>query len=107
MKKYKIKQQILVDYAGQFGIGSLKVCDQVRQTHIRFRKITDYEAYINSIDESYDAEDAIFNCYVDKIKTPQFNLVIRSQYGNGCDSKHEFIDYRGKNCFIPKKLLFC
>ena len=34
---------------------------QVRQTHIRFRKIDDYESYINAIDEGYDAEDAIFN----------------------------------------------
>ena len=38
-----------------------------------------------------------------KINTPQFNLVIRSQYGNGCDFKHEKIEYRGKNCFTPTK----
>ena len=41
--------------------GALKVSDQIRQTHIRFRHITDYEAYISAIDEEYDAEDAIFN----------------------------------------------
>ena len=27
----------------------------------------------------------------------------RSQYGNRCDFKHEFIGYRGNNCFIPTK----
>ena len=38
-----------------------------------------------------------------KINTPQFNLVNRSQYGNGCDFKQEIIEYRGNNCFIPTK----
>ena len=28
----------------------------------------------------------------------------RSQYGNGCDFKHEIIEYRGNNCFIPTKV---
>ena len=63
----------------------------------------EFESYINSIDEGYDAEGAIFNGYVYKIKTPKFNEVIRSQYGNGCDFKHESIEYRGNNCFIPTK----
>ena len=51
-------------------VGNLKVRDQIRQTHIRFRNITDYEAYINSIDEGYDAEDASFNAFIYKINTP-------------------------------------
>ena len=42
----------------------LNIGAQIRTTHIRFRNITDYEAYINSIDEGYDAEDAIFNGYL-------------------------------------------
>ena len=66
-------------------VGSLKVGDQTRHTHIRFRNITDYEAYINSIDVGYDAQDVIFNDYIYKINAPQFNLVNISQYGNGCD----------------------
>ena len=82
---------------------TLTVGDQIRQTHIRFRNISNYEAYINSIDEGYDAEDSIFNGYVYKINTPQFNLVSRSQYGNGCDFKHEIIENRGNDCFIPTK----
>ena len=43
------------------------------ETHFRFRNITGYEAYINAIDEGYDAEDAIFNGYFYKLNTPQFN----------------------------------
>ena len=35
------------------------------------------------------------------INTPQFNLVNRTQYGNGCDFKHEIIEYRGNICFMP------
>ena len=101
---HEIKQEILVDYTGEFEmVGNLKVGDQIRQTHIRFRNISDYEAYINSIDEVYDAEHAISNGYIYKINTRQFNLVNRSQYGNGCDFKHEIIEYRSNNCFIPTK----
>ena len=84
-------------------VGSLKVGDQVRQTHSRFRKISDYEAYINSIDEGYDAEDAIFNGYIYKINTPHFDKVNRSQYGNGCSFDKIIIEYRGNNCYIPTK----
>ena len=63
----------------------------------------DFEAYISAIDEGYDAEAAIFNGYIYKVDTPQFKKVNRSQYGNGCDFKHEIIEYRGNNCFIPTK----
>ena len=57
-KLHEIKNELLLDYTGEFEmIGNLKVGGQIRQTHIRFRKNTDYEAYINSIDEGYDAED--------------------------------------------------
>ena len=51
------KQEILVDYGGEYElIGKLSVGDEFRQTHIRVKKITDYESYINAIDEGYDAE---------------------------------------------------
>ena len=75
------KEEILGEFGGEFEmVGSLKVDDQIRQTHIGFRNFTDYEAYINSIDEGYDAEDSIFNGYIYKIDTLQINLVKRSQY---------------------------
>ena len=101
---HEIKQEILQDYVGTFEmVGNLKVGDQIRQTHVRFRNMDDFEAYINSIDQDYDSDDSIFNGYIYKIDTPQFNKVNRSQYGNGCDFKHEIIEYRGNNCFIPTK----
>ena len=84
-------------------VGNLKVGDQIRQTNIRFRNMDDFEACINAIDESYDAEHAFFNGYVYKIRTPQFSKVNRSQNGNGCDFKHEINEYHGSNCFIPTK----
>ena len=82
-------------------VGNLRVGDQIRQTYIRFRNMDDFETYINSIDEGYDAEDAIFNGHIYKINTPIFNKVNRSQYGNGCDFQREIIEHRGNNCFIP------
>ena len=82
---HEIKNEILLHYVGTFQmVGNLKVGDQIRQTNIRFKNMDDFEAYINSIDKDYDAEDAIFNGHIFKINTPQFNKVNRSQYGNGC-----------------------
>ena len=97
------KNEILLDYTNEFEmVGSLKVVDQIHQTHIRFRNLDHYESYFNSIDERYDAENGIFNGHIYKILTPQFISVKRSQYGNGCDFRHEIIEYR-ENCFIPTK----
>ena len=45
-------------------VGNLKVGDQIRQTHSRFRNMDDFEAYIISIDQDYASEDAIFNGYI-------------------------------------------
>ena len=101
---HEIKQEILIDNVGVFEmVGIMKVGDQIRQTHIRLRNISDYKAYINSIDQDYDSEDAIFNGYIYKIITPQFNKVNRSQYGNGCSFDKIIIEYRGNNCYIPTK----
>ena len=101
---HEIKQEILQEYEGDFEmVGNLKVGDQIRQTKIRFRNISDYEAYINSIDQDYDSEDATFNGYIYKLNTPQFNKVNRSQYGNGCSFDKIIIEYRGNNCYIPRK----
>ena len=101
---HEIKQEILQDYPGDFEmVGNLKVGDQIRQTHIRFRNMDDFESYINTIDEGYDAEDALFNGYIYKLNTPQFNKVNRFQYGNGCSFDKIIIEYRGNNCFIPTK----
>ena len=63
----------------------------------------DFGRYINAIDERYETEFGLFNRYLYKINTPQFNSVNGSQYGNGCDFKHEIFEYRGNNCFIPSK----
>ena len=101
---YEIKNETLQDYDGTFEkVGTLLVGDQLRQTHVRFRNISDFETYINSIDEGYDSDDSIFNGYIYKINTPIFNKVKRSQYGNGCGFKHEIIEYRGNKSFIPTK----
>ena len=101
---HEIKQEILIDYTGEFEkVGNLKVGDQIRQFHIRFRNVADYESYINAIDREYDSENALFNGYISKSDTPQFNIVKRSQYRNGCDFKHAIIEYQAKNCFIPTK----
>ena len=98
------KQEVLENYTGELEmVGTLKVCDQIRQTHIRFRKIAGNETYINAINQDYASEDAIFNGYIYKINTPHFIKVNRSQYGNGCSFDNKIIEYRGNICFIPRK----
>ena len=100
----EIKYEILQDYIGTFEmVGKLKVGDQIRETHIRFRNMDDFEAYINKIDDGYDADDSIFNGYIYKIDTPQFKKVNRSQYGNGCSFDKIILEYKGNNCYIPTK----
>ena len=101
---HEIKIEMLLEYFGAFEmVGNLKVGGQIRQTNVKFRNMDDFEAYINAIDQDYDSEDALFNGYFFKLDTPQFIKVNRSQYGNGCDFKHEIIEYRGNNCFTPTK----
>ena len=101
---HEIKNEILQDYNGTFEmVGTLIVGDQLRQTHIRFRNMEDFESYINSLDQDYDSDDCIFNGYIYKLDTPIFNKVNRSQYGNGCSFDKIIIEYRGNNCFIPTK----
>ena len=42
---HEIKNEILQDYDGTFEmVGTLLVGDQLRQTHVRFRNISDFEA---------------------------------------------------------------
>ena len=82
-------------------VEELSIGDHIRQTHFRFRKITDSEHFNNAIDQDYESEDAIFNGCIYQLNTPQFNVVNISRYGNGCDFKHQFIEYCGNNCYIP------
>ena len=99
---HEIEQKILVDYTGEFKrVVYLKVGDQIRQTDNRFRNMVDFESYNNAIDEGYDAEDAIFNGYICKSITPQFNLNNRSKFGSSFDQKIN--EYRANNCFISTK----
>ena len=101
---HEIKQEILVNYVGEFEmVGKSVIADQIREIHIRFRNNTEYEHHINAIDLGYDSEDKIFNRYIYENNTAQFNLVARSQYGNCCVFNYEFIGFRGNNCFIPSK----
>ena len=79
-KLHEIRNEILGDFDGEFEIvRSLVIGDRNRQTHIRFKNIADFESYINAIDQDYESEDAIFNCYFHQINTPQFNIINRNQ----------------------------
>ena len=103
-KLHEFKNEILRGYGGEYKLfGKLTVGDQIRETHIRFRNTPHYEPYKNAIDEEYDADDAIFNGHTYKIETPDFNVVSRSRYGNGCDFKHQIIEYKGNNFYIPSE----
>ena len=99
---HEMKNETLGGFVGDFKkVSILKVGDQFRQINIRLRNMDDLEAYFNAVDECHDAKDAIFNGYIFKLDSPKINKVNRSQYGNCCDFKHEIIEYRENDCFIP------
>ena len=48
-KIHEIKNEILLDFVGELEmVGNLKVGDPIRQTHVRFRNMDDFEASINA-----------------------------------------------------------
>ena len=104
-KLHEFNNELLRDFGGNFKmIGKLSVGDQIREIHIRSRNILYYERYNSAIDEGCDAEDSIFTGHIYTFSTPEFNVVSRSRYANGCHFKHQIIDYKGNNCYIPSEV---
>ena len=71
------------------------------KTNIIFKKMDDFENYINAIDLDYDSEDVTFTGCIYKLNTPQFNVVKRSVCAEGTNYMLEFVEYHGPNCYIP------
>ena len=85
-------------------VGTAFIGDNLGNTHKRFRNVDDFEICINSINDGYDSQDAIFKRHFYKLNTSQFYRVNRSRCGNACDLKQETIEYQGNNCFIPTEV---
>ena len=68
---------------------------------IRFKKMDDFESYINATDNHFDREDVTSIVYVYKVKTSHFKVVKRNAYAEGVNYMKEIVDYRGQNCYIP------
>ena len=100
---HEIKNEILGDYKGDFElIESMLVGEVEQKTNIRFKKVDDFESYVNAIDNSgYDSEDVTFTGWFYKLNTPELKKVNRSQYGRGTDFKQDIVEYIGNNCYIP------
>ena len=100
----EIKNETLQDYTGGFELKVLLVIGpNEHKTNIRFKKLDDFESYINAKDVDYDSEDVTFSSYLYKLKTPQFKFVKRSAYGKGTIYMQEIVEYHGQNCYIPTK----
>ena len=69
--------------------------------NISFKKMDDFESYINAMDIDYGSEDVTFTGYVYKLHIPQFIRVNRSQYGRGAYFKQDIAENIGNNCYIP------
>ena len=81
---HKIRSETLQTYAGDFELNESMVMGPVEQkTKLRFRKMDDFESYINAIDVAYDGEDFIFTGYVYKVNSSQFSVVNRCFHANG------------------------
>ena len=71
---------------------------------IRFKTLDDFKSYINAMDmdsSGYDGDDVIFRGWLKKLNTPEFNRVNKSQNGRRTDFKRDYVEYIGKNCYIP------
>ena len=103
LKQHEIKSEILEDYTGDFElIGSMLIGEIEQKTNFSSKNVDDFEAYINAIDNGgYDSEDVIFTGWLYKLKTLEFKKINRSQYARGTDFKQGFVEYIGKNCYIP------
>ena len=99
---HEIKNEILQDYTGDFELNRKMIIGPIEhKTNIRFKKMDDFEKYINAIDVDYDSEDVTFTGYVYKLNTPHFKVVKRSAYGIGTNYMQEIVEYHGQNCYIP------
>ena len=98
----EIKKEISQDYTGDFGFNGLIIIGPIEhKTNMKFKKMDDFESYINAIDVDYDSEDVTFTGYVYKLNTPQFRAVKRSAYGKGAIYMQEIVKFSGQNCYIP------
>ena len=71
------------------------------KTIIRFRKLDNFESYINTIDIDYDSEDVTFTGYVFKQYRPQLNVVKRSAYSKSTNHNKKFVENHAQNCYLP------
>ena len=93
---HEIKNEFLQDYNNDFELnGKMVVAPVEHKSNIIFKKLDDFERYINAIDIDYDSEDVTFNGYVYKLDTPQFKIVKRSAYGRGTNYMQKIVDYHG------------
>ena len=99
---HEIKNEILEDYTGDFElIGKMIIGPIEHKTNIIYKNMEDFGNYINAIDVDYVSEDVTFTGYVYKLNTPHFKIVKRSASGRGTNYMQEYVDYHGRNCYIP------
>ena len=92
----------MLDCRGDFELKGAMVIGPVElKTNIRFRKMDDFDSYIDTIDIDYDSEDVTFTGYVLKQKISQFKVVKRSAYAKGTNYMTENVECNGQNCHIP------
>ena len=95
---HEIKNEILQNYKGDFEFSGLKIIGPVEhKTNIRFKKMDEFESYINAIDIEYDGGGVTFTGYFYNLNTPQFNVVKRSAYGESSNYMQEIDEYYAQN----------
>ena len=72
---HEIKNEILEEYTGGFElIGSMMIGETEQKANISFKKVDDFETFINVIDNGvYDSQDVVFTGSFYKLNTPDFN----------------------------------
>ena len=97
MNLHENKNNILRDYTETEMEGIFLVGDLLKDTHLKFRKITEYYKNVESTDVDCDSADSVFNGKVFKRDTRDFSKVNRCQLRRVNNFEQDVIEVIGKH----------
>ena len=68
---HEIKNEILQDYTGDFGLNGKIINGPIEhKTNIRYKNMEGFERYLNAVDIDYDSGEVTFTGYAYKLEKP-------------------------------------
>ena len=98
---FEIRDKLDDEKRGFELVGDITINGIKKKTNMRFKKINDFESYIEIIDEKYDGVDVVFEGDAFHLPQPDFKPIKRSNYGKGSNHLFDIEEYVGTKCYIP------